>query len=112
MPPKRDSVTGVTAKNGFIVWWTHFFFVSSQHEKVHVIVDGCRGIRCVFRIKPESGLEWSVVNGTEWFKNWQNDNGVYTLRVMPRKAGMMMLCVRMTEKPPKFISCLMYDVVK
>jgi hypothetical protein len=41
MPPKRDSVTGVTAKNGFIVWWTHFFFVSSQHEKVHVIVDGC-----------------------------------------------------------------------
>jgi len=54
----------------------------------------------------------SFVNGTEWFKNWQNDNGVYTLRVMPRKAGMMMLCVRMTEKPPKFISCLMYDVVK
>ena len=66
----------------------------------------------VFRIKPESGLEWAVVNGTEWFKNWQNDNGIYTLRVTPRKAGMMMLCVRMTEKPPKFISCLMYDVVK
>ncbi len=73
---------------------------------------GMATAQIVFRIKPESGLEWAVVNGTEWFKNWQNDNGIYTLRVTPRKAGMMMLCVRMTEKPPKFIFCLMYDVVK
>ena len=90
---------------------------SDQGQKFKIIeVPMNKQLKCnkeyVFRIKPESGLEWAVVNGTEWFKNWQNDNGVYTLRVTPRKAGMMMLCVRMTEKPPKFISCLMYDVVK
>ena len=45
----------------------------------------------VFRIKPESGLEWAVVNGTEWFRNWRVEDGVYSLKVTPRKTGMMML---------------------
>ena len=66
----------------------------------------------VFRIKPESGVEWAVVNGTEWFRNWRVEDGVYSLKVTPRKTGMMMLCVRMKEDSTKFVSCLMYDVVK
>ena len=66
----------------------------------------------VFRIKPESGMEWAVVNGSEWFGDWDVENGVYTLEVTPRKLGMMMLCVKMKGDQSQFVSCLMYDVTK
>jgi hypothetical protein len=71
-----------------------------------------RNTEYVFRIKPESGLDWAVVNGSEWFKDWSVENGVYTLKVTPRKTGMLMLCVKMKEDQSQFISCLMYEVVK
>ena len=68
------------------------------------------GEKYEFQFRPESGLEWSIINEGDWYRDWEIKDGVYSMTVTPKKTGMMMLCVKMSSEGPRFYSCLMYDV--
>ena len=67
------------------------------------------GQEYTFEFRPESGAEWAILNKGTWYREWDINRGVYTMKVIPKSKGMLMLCVCM-KASGSFWSCLSYDV--
>lgn len=68
-----------------------------------------QGQEYTFQFKPESGAEWAIANKGTWYRLWEVKQGVYTMKVIPKNKGLLMLCVSTTEGGP-FWSCVSYEV--
>lgn len=71
--------------------------------------DLVQGQEYTFRFRPESGVEWAIVNKDTWYRTWEKDQGIYTMKIVAKDKGLLMLCVSSKAGDP-FYSCLKYEV--
>jgi len=87
---------------------------SDKGQKLKIISvpmtnDLVQGQEYTFQFRPESGAEWAILNKETWYREWDRDKGVYSMKIIPRSKGLLMLCVCTAEGGP-FWSCLRYEV--
>ena len=63
-----------------------------------------------FSIKPQTGYKWAIVNGQDWYTDWEvSENGVHSMKVTPKSPGKLSLFVQMADGEG-FWPCLEYVV--
>lgn len=68
-----------------------------------------RGQSYTFSFRPQSGVNWAILNGTTWYRDWQQKDGLYTMTVTPRTPGTLALYVQL-DGTNSFWTCLEYLV--
>jgi hypothetical protein len=69
-----------------------------------------QGESYTFSFYPRTGVKWAVVNGQEWFTDWQvAADGQHSLTVSPKASGRLALFVQ-TAEGDSFWPCLEYVV--
>ena len=68
------------------------------------------GTEYTFKFRPQTGIDWAIVNGDKWYKEWKKEDGVYTITIKPRVSGALGLYVNLQGNV--FKSVLEYNVVR
>ena len=89
-------------------------FDSRSHQLTIVAVPMSRelstGESYTFSFYPKSGVKWAIVNGQEWFTDWQvAEDGMYSMTVSPKTSGKLSLFVQDSEGDA-YWPCLEYAV--
>ena len=60
---------------------------------------------------PKGGLEWKIINGKDWYSEWETDKetGRHTMQIIPRQTGKLRLSVRL-EEGKSYESMIGYEV--
>ena len=68
------------------------------------------GDNYIFSFYPLVGVKWAIVNGQEWFSDWQvAEDGMYSITVSPKTPGRMSLFVQNAEGD-SYWPCLEYMI--
>jgi hypothetical protein len=89
-------------------------FDSRSHQLTIVAVPMSRELNAgesyTFSFFPKSGVKWAIVNGQEWFTDWQvAEDGMYSMTVSPKTSGKLSLFVQDSEGDA-YWPCLEYAV--
>lgn len=68
------------------------------------------GTPYVFRFRPmEADTNWAVTNNQKWYRDWTNEDGVWSIQVTPEESGRLMLLVQ-SPGNKSYWSCIEYEV--
>ncbi len=89
------------------------FYKDGEKELKIISVPMERTLRvgCIytFRFTPKTGLDWAIINGSQWYQDWNITNGDYSMTITPIERGELKLSVQQEQDGP-YRSCLGYIV--
>ncbi len=107
----RKLLAGV--RDGSVTTLPTFYQTKGQCALEDVPLNGTlqRGQSYTFTLRPQNGVQWSIINGSTWHKNWVIDpeTGSMTMTVVPDTAGTLVLAVQL-QPNESYEYCLCYQV--
>lgn len=107
----RKLLAGV--RNGSINALPEFYKTDGQCTLENIPLDGTLqcGQSYTFTLRPRNGIQWALVNGNTWHKNWTTDpeTGSMTMTIVPDTAGTLVLAVQL-QPNGSYEYCLCYQV--
>jgi hypothetical protein len=65
----------------------------------------------IFRFKPVEETNWALINNKIWHRNWNVEDGTWSMQVVPQESGTLTLMVQ-TPENKSFWSCMEYEVTE
>jgi hypothetical protein len=65
----------------------------------------------IFRFKPVEETNWALINNKIWHRNWNVEDGTWSMQVVPQESGTLTLMVQPPENK-SFWSCMEYEVTE
>lgn len=65
----------------------------------------------IFRFKPVEETNWALINNKLWHRSWKVEDGTWSMQVVPKESGTLMLMVQ-TPENKSFWSCMEYEVTE
>ena len=107
----RKLLAGV--RNGTISILPEFYKTEGQCTLEDIPLNGTLqcGQSYTFTLRPRNGIQWALINGSTWHKNWVTDpeTGSITMTIVPDTAGTLVLAVQL-QPNGSYEYCLCYQV--